>query len=281
MRTHATLALLRMSFAARYLPRFDRDSAQLLRNRPQARRTTLLVVGIKHFDPRLDDLNGQARQAQIASLIGQLAALRPTHVVMESPCTAQSKLDILYRRFRAGDYQPGRSELEQLGLRLAARCALQRVHCLGWDEQTSDEGCDWDTYGMSHGQADRVEAILETAPASPASMPAGAGMDEWLRNLNDPAALAANHRFFFDVAMIGDDASQPGAHCVAQWYARNLRVFSGISRLAAGPEDRVVVLYGYEHAYLLRQFARESGAYRVLDVQDVLGDSPRRDAAYT
>jgi hypothetical protein len=42
--------------------------------------------------------------------------------------------------------------------------------------------------------------------------------------------------------------------------------------LAAQPSDRVVVIYGAGHAYLLRQFARESGAFRLVDVAEVLKD---------
>jgi len=35
----------------------------------------------------------------------------------------------------------------------------------------------------------------------------------------------------------------------------------------------VLVVYGYGHAYLLRQFAAESGAFRVVDVGDVLKEN--------
>jgi hypothetical protein len=54
------------------------------------------------------------------------------------------------------------------------------------------------------------------------------------------------------------------------WYGRNLRIFSNIVRLAPKPEDRVVVIYGAGHAYLLRQMAREASAFKVVDVDQVL-----------
>ena len=43
-----------------------------------------------------------------------------------------------------------------------------------------------------------------------------------------------------------------------------------IVRAADRPGDRMLVVYGYGHAYLLRQFAAESGAFRVVDVASVL-----------
>jgi hypothetical protein len=36
--------------------------------------------------------------------------------------------------------------------------------------------------------------------------------------------------------------------------------------------DRILVIYGAGHAYLLRQFVGESGAFRLVDVAAVLHD---------
>lgn len=38
------------------------------------------------------------------------------------------------------------------------------------------------------------------------------------------------------------------------------------------PQDRILAIYGAGHAYLLRQFATESGAFRLVDVDEVLKD---------
>src|ERR1700728_551428 len=46
-----------------------------------------------------------------------------------------------------------------------------------------------------------------------------------------------------------------GADLVAAWHRRNLKMFAKLSRLS-GPGERILVLYGQGHAYLLRDFIR-------------------------
>jgi hypothetical protein len=92
----------------------------------------------------------------------------------------------------------------------------------------------------------------------------------WLLQLNRPDTLIASHRGYFDWARIGDHERQPGANWVGAWYARNLRIFNNLVDLTDRPQDRILVIYGQGHAYLLRQFATESRAFRLVDVDAVL-----------
>jgi hypothetical protein len=98
---------------------------------------------------------------------------------------------------------------------------------------------------------------------------------DWLLHGNNPAVLAETHRLYFDIAMIGDDERQPGANWVGHWYARNLRIFKRLVELTDDPAHRVLVVYGQGHAYLLRQFAVESGAFRLVELADVLEGTDR------
>jgi hypothetical protein len=255
---------------------------ELLRDRSADLRPTLLVLGTAHFanpgrdlvNPEIDDVLSPVRQAQIISVVKQIAKFRPTRVVLEWPAAKQGQLDSIYRDYVSGKRQLGRTEKEQLGLRLAKLAGLAHVVAADWNGSPpgAADQYDWDSYGNSHGQGDRVSAILDPSKLSVLNAPLDKSKDltTWLLQINSEAALAAGHRFYFDIALVGDGALQPGANYVGQWYARNLRIFSNIARVATTPDDRVVVIYGYGHAYLLRQFALESGAFRVIDVADVI-----------
>jgi hypothetical protein len=54
---------------------------------------------------------------------------------------------------------------------------------------------------------------------------------------------------------MGRAADNAGSAYVSQWYARNCYIFSNIRSLIR-PGDRVVVIMGQGHEYLLREFVR-------------------------
>ncbi len=49
-----------------------------------------------------------------------------------------------------------------------------------------------------------------------------------------------------------------------------LRIFDRLVDPADSPDDRVVIIYGADHAYLLNRFAEGSGAFVRMGVADVL-----------
>jgi Family of unknown function (DUF5694) len=206
--------------------------------------------------------------------VGLLWLRRCGPVSVEWPIKKQAALDARYRDYREGKYQLERGEGEQIGLRLAAKLHLARVYAVDWNEESpgKDEDYDWVAYGQAHGQKAQVTALLDPKGVV-GIVPLGTQtIGKWLLQLNAAETLAANHRNYFDWAAIGDAEHQPGANWVGQWYARNLRIFTNLTRAAEGPQDRMLVVYGQGHAYLLRQFAVESGAFRVVDVGSVLKD---------
>ena len=262
-----------MSFAV-----LAQDTVTLFHERG-APTATLLVVASGHFanpgrdnvNIKVDDVLAPRRQAEIAELVKRLAAFRPTIVAVEVPVAGQAKLDALYRDYRAGKYQLARREHEQLGFRLAAQMKLARVHGVDWNGMPPGAESDyaWDVYGKAHGQGARVAALSD-----PRRIPVGQLGDlslvEWLRRFNTADGLLKLHQTYLDIAMIGDAGKQPGAAWVGTWYARNLRIFGNILGLAKKPHERVLVIYGAGHAYLLRQMAQESGAFRVEDASKYL-----------
>jgi hypothetical protein len=253
---------------------------KLLRERDSGQRPTLLVVGVAHFDnpgrdvvnPIVDDVLSVTRQAQIERVVEQLAFFRPTYIAVEWPKSEQVGLDARYQDYREGRYQLTRSETDQFGLRLAAKLGLPRVHAVDWNglPPGDEKHFDWFEYGKSHGQGAAIAAIIDPKRMRGVVPQGNQSIGAWIGKLNDSEVLAEAQRSYFDIALIGDPDDQPGANWVGYWYSRNLRIFGNLVRLTEKPEDRILVIYGQGHAYLLRQFARESGAFRLVDVGAVL-----------
>jgi hypothetical protein len=72
------------------------------------------------------------------------------------------------------------------------------------------------------------------------------------------------------MARIGDSDNYVCAKLVASWHLRNLEMFANLTRLVEGPNERIAVLYGQGHEFLLKQFIRESPDLELVDPLDFL-----------
>lgn len=254
----------------------------LLRDRVPGRRPALLLIGTGHFsnpttdvvNVPVDDVLAPRRQAELEALVERLARFRPTHVAVEWPAHRQSALDERYRAYRSGAYALTRSETDQIGLRLAARLGLDRVHAVDWNDYPPGDFAlyDWDAWANAHGREATIAAMRDPNRPEYDTALGEQPLIEWLRVLNDPDHRARSHRAYYDYAMLGDEQVQPGANWLGHWHARNLRIFARLVRLADSPDDRVLAIYGSGHAHLLDRYARESGAFDVVDPLSALAD---------
>ena len=90
------------------------------------------------------------------------------------------------------------------------------------------------------------------------------GISATLRLLNDPARLQTDNTFYRTMLRIGKGDDQPGADLVASWYHRNLLICANLLQIAR-PGDRIVVIFGAGHAFLLRQCVQETPGFKLVE----------------
>jgi hypothetical protein len=240
--------------------------AALVASAPPAQTAKVMVVGVAHLVARRDIHNSvfvdsplsPKRQAQIAAVVERLARFHPTKVLIEAsfgnPVYAQR-----YRQYLAGQFKLPADEIYQFGFKLAARAGDSTIYPI-------------DTFGPTQidentPSGKRIMAFLTAHfndvrdPVDNASIAREDQIErdgtylDLLRYLNTDAAIRANASWYSVMDGMGRDADNAGAAYVAQWYARNGYIFSNIASVVQ-PGDRVVVLMGQGHEYLLREFVR-------------------------
>jgi hypothetical protein len=269
--------------SAHLAPAFAEPSTiKLLRDRPADERPQLLLIGTPHFaNYGLDVLNAQVpdvlepqRQKQIDEVVTALAKFNPTKVVVEWSSDSQAKLDERYNAYRAGTYHLSRSETDQLAMRLAARLGHARIYAADWNKMPPGQIADFD-YEQSaqrDGQQARLAVMRDKSRMNAVNtLMQTSAVSDWLVHYNQPEQLEKSNRNYFDYAMLGE----PGANWVGNWYARNLKIFANLVRVADNPGDRVLVVYGQSHVFPLRQYAEQSGAFKVVSPLPLLQASAR------
>lgn len=232
----------------------------------QPPKTQVMIVGVAHFVARRDVHNSvyvgsplsAKRQAQIADVVERLARFHPTKVLIEEPFgnpTYQNQ----YREYLAGQFTLPAGESYQYGFKLAARSGNRSVYPIDtWGASLYDEnspvGKRVVAYLKSHF-TDVKDPVTDAGIAREDYLELhGTYLDE-LRYLNSDGAVKANASWYSVFDGMGRQADNAGSMYVAQWYTRNCYIFSNILSVIR-PGDRVVVLMGQGHKYLLREFVR-------------------------
>lgn len=64
------------------------------------------------------------------------------------------------------------------------------------------------------------------------------------------------------MSQIGTGNQYPGANWVGNyWYPRNLKVFVNLTRITESADDRILLVIGAGHTFLVQQFLEDSGDY--------------------
>jgi hypothetical protein len=236
--------------------------------------TEVMIVGMVHMaNPGLDRHNAQVPdillpryQAEIARMTEGLARFKPTqvHVERERDVTTD------YARYLAGELESDRNEVVQVGFRLAKQVGLAKVHA-------SDSAMSLDfgtliSFASAHGKKtllDDVDAKAKAKMAIHEEIIRTRGLLADLRLHNLASEIIENHVTHRMVMPIGAGNEQPGADYWAGWNRRNILICAKIIQ-AATPGDRLIVLFGAAHSYLLRQCVIETPGFKLVEANDYL-----------
>jgi uncharacterized protein DUF5694 len=234
----------------------------------------VMVLGTFHMDNpgldlhnmKVDDVLTPKRQKELADVAARLMRFKPTVVMVESQRRDPGAATLpRYREYVAGTLAPSRNEIVQVGFRLAKAAGLGETYGIDGDGDFPYEAVE--TFAGAHG----MDAILKTAGAridatlkESSDVLARGSIGATLRYFNQPDRIVADHAFYQGMLAIGSGDEQPGAALVAAWNQRNFAICARVVQLSK-PGDRVVVLYGSGHAFLLRRCVEDTPGFKLVE----------------
>jgi len=230
-------------------------------SKEEAKRAEVLVMGTYHmanpghdiFNTQADDVLAPRRQQELAELAAVLKKFKPTKIALESDYGTDARPK-QYADYLAGKHELSRNEIEQIGFRLAKELGHKTVYPVD-----ADGDFPWPrlvNYAKATGHSAELEALIgqvgEMVKANNEYLKTHTVL-QTLLYLNSDAHVAQDVGFYYLEARYGEPGDYAGPDLLAEWYRRNIRIYNHVTKLVAGPEDRILVIFGYGHLGWLRQ----------------------------
>jgi len=229
----------------------------------------VMVLGVFHMSNPGHDLHNQQvpdvllpeQQTQLAAVARSLARFRPTRVDVEWD---RQTVEERYPKFLNGTLPPSRNEVVQLGFRLAQ---LTGAKVTGIDEDGDFPYAQVQAWADAHGRRQELDemdaAVAQSVKEQSAALTRG-GIAGELRLLNQPARIARAHGLYRRLLGFGNGSEQPGVDLNTAWAQRNFRICARLAQ-EVKPGDRVIVMFGSGHAFLLRQCVAEMPGWKLVE----------------
>ena len=252
------------------------------------KKPTIMILGSSHLanpgmdgtNTKMDDVLATKRQREIKQLVKQLKAFSPTKIAMEVDFSRDAEINADYQGYLNGTYQLKRNEGHQIGFRLAKQLGHSKIYCVDYFRSSKDNpifrgGIDSNLintidFAKKHNQ----EHLFGSHPRDPGKVIVDENGTVWIEpekyepiidmliRLNQPAWSRASQRAYLHDARVGLGDEYPGVNWLVHiWYDRNLKIFVNITRITESADDRILLMMGAGHIFLVQQFLEDSGDY--------------------
>lgn len=251
------------------------------------------LLGTFHFNQievSTYDVRQPAYQKDIVTITQRLYAAGIDKVFLESmpDFAIENRMDSFYQAFRQGDSLRVRNEIWQIGYRLAHWRQHERVYFCDHPGQYGNYLAQIRDYSEKHGELEKFE---KGGPGVSFSIDRGLDDDSlrrqmsllsYLQLLNDPVYQRMLHAHYIShYPILGHTDSYQykngefllGAELTADWYRRNIKIYSHILNQLDFNEKAIFLLIGNDHIPIIRQLFEDNPAFEVVPVRQWLGKS--------
>ena len=249
-------------------------SARATADRP----ARVLFVGTFHFgNPGEDiakfdtvDIMSEAKQAEVLEVVERLGRFRPTKVALEATPERAEEFQALYRAYLAGDHELTVNERQQLGFRVAAGQELRQVHLI--DHRGSFPMGPVMEYAQENDPQflKRFQATIKFIEEDTNRLQRELTIREILLTQARLDRVEWGQSMYVDIAEVGGGDTFVGADLMTAWFDRNVRIFANLAAIAE-PDDRILVLFGAGHSYVLHDLIRTAPNMELVDPVEYLG----------
>ena len=257
----------------------------LLKNTPfisDPDKNQVMVLGSFHFDRGRDgsdvisknhiDITSQENQQEIEEIVDAIITkFNPTIIAVEWMPDNQTTIDSAFSKYKKGKWELKKHESFQIGFRIAKKLNLSTIYCIDNrppQPETVTSIDDWDEYAQQLGQVNLWHEYDEHNNAYNNyldSIKSKLSIKQYLKLLNTPEINSRNKQFWVTgLVNLGYKDKYVGADLTGHWYRRNTRIFVNARNLCASENEKVLIIYGQSHKWILDELFESSPEFEVI-----------------
>jgi len=272
-------------------------------------RTEVVLLGTWHFsnpgqdeyNTTSDDFYAPKRQTEINELNKSLASFNPDKIFVENSAEYQVYFDSLYnipnfdfKKVRNGH---GVNEVYQVGYKLGKMLQHEKIYGADADGLWLGSAVN-DVAKKQYKELEKIHnaKMMSWVKYLDAFMKKNTIKDIMI-SMNHPDSIIKNNEYYIDYsAQIIDqtkaegsplfvhtlegekeerlagtfDQKYIGAELVAEWYKRNIKIYTKILEQTSPEDQRIFVLFGAGHIRILKHLFEDNPHFKIVEVNDIL-----------
>jgi len=247
----------------------------------------VLVLGSFHFNRKRDgsdvisknhlDVTSKENQRQIRELVKKLKKFKPTRIAIEWRPKNRKLVDSLYKKYQKGQWKLGKHESFQLGFRLAKMFNHDKLYPV--DNRPSQLPSvnkleDVEKYAASLNQTKLLHAYDVANKKYNGyldNLQTKMYVKDYLLLLNSPINITRSKQLWLTgLVNLGVGDSYVGADLTGHWFQRNTRIFVNIRSLAKQKSERILVIYGSAHKWILDELFEAAPDFKVRQLSEFI-----------
>lgn len=246
----------------------------------QTKKKQVLLVGTFHYaNPGLDvaqvkafDIMSEKSQKELELMSDKIKKFGPDKIFVEWEFSKQADLEKFYNKKTDSLFKNNKSEITQLALRTAKKLNHKKLY--GMNVYTSFP---YDSLMMSMEKANQKDLMKRNNESTKKferdhnERITKSSLQNMMLYYNTKQFENENIQWYLEIAnRAGNPDDFTGPSLVANWYKRNLIMYSLIQKLTESTDNKIMILVGAGHAALIREFITHDPEFELVELSTVL-----------
>ncbi|UFT98399.1 DUF5694 domain-containing protein [Radiobacillus kanasensis] len=215
------------------------------------KKNEVILLGTFHFEQ--DEEIVKQKEDEIIELVEYLSIFKPTKIALEWERDEQNALNKLYKE---STEKASVDEIQQIGFRLAKKLLHEDVYAINWTGEITQEEMTRLINVVKNGYPELWTALK--GEHDPELKLHNNVMDAF-KALNHKDIVDMNERLYLSLASVDAKGEAIGLSFINKWMKRELQIFNNILEVSEDSDERVLVVIGSDHLWLLRKWFEGHG----------------------